>query len=294
MPRSKSSRRKKNGRGGKGAGRTGNLSDDSLLSYVTRIRVRGIPFYVDQATSGNGGITSAGSAASLTAATTAIIDPFMLGSRLYTLAADFQEYKIEEIRFRYIPFVSQSGVTNNPAGPVAGGTATVAERVFAWGFHTDPAITASSFLLAVEAGYKIIRTCQPASLFISNQHLKQWRFVSTTTTAASPPSSIDERMVAPLQMSILWSDTSTTATQRYGCIMYDAVVAFRTPIANAVPIGVPRPIRFGLDEEKKVSSAATDPLTRAEPSDARIKSQVPGKTASCVAETAAARGWFSG
>jgi len=158
-----------------------------------------------------------------------------MGARFYTVAAQFQEYLIESIRFKYCPANSSSGADETVAGATT--TPGYSLRTFAWGVITDPAVT-SSFLNGVEAGLKIARTTSPSTLYVNTPHLHKWRFTSTTTTGASPPSSIDYRMIAPLKLLFYFSDTSTTTTARYGFIQYDAVVAFRGPLNNVVPIGL--------------------------------------------------------
>jgi len=229
------------------------LSDNSCLTFVTRIRVRNVPFAIEQASSGNGGLTTMDSQVSLTANNRVPIDPFTIGGRAFLTASDFQMYKFEHLRFTYVPMVSRSGVTSNVAGPIAGSTATVAERLFSWGCGIDPAQTINSFLLMVSNGSKIVRTCDRAVLDFRGGDLNQWRWNSGTITSAST-TPIDQRMVAPLIMSVFFPDTSTTATQRYGLILCDAIIAFKGCAANVTPISLENPVT----EEKSLSSQISD------------------------------------
>jgi len=253
---------------GKRRGFSGSLSDNSLDKFVTTMRFRGIPFYVDQASSGTGGFTSANSGLTLTASNTVNIDPFNLGARISNVAADFQEYMIQKIRFKFCPANASSGADETVAGATT--TPGYSMRTFAWGVLTDPGL-GTSFLNGVEAGFKIGRTTSPSTIMVNTPHLHQWRFISTVAAGAAPPTTIDYRMVAPVKLGFYFSDTSTTTTARYGFIQYDAIVKFRAPANNAVPIGssiqksIPRHINtnpFAILDDMKDDDEKSVTLTR--------------------------------
>jgi hypothetical protein len=213
------------------------LSDNSINTHVSTLRFRSIPFYVDQASSGTGGLTTANSQASVTASNSVNLDPFTIGGRFYLTASDFLEYRIMKLRARYFPSVSDSGVVSDPDGPET--TETYAQRSFCWGIVEDPNATGLAFLTGVEAGLKLGRTNKPSTITMADRQLRTWRYNSTVSTYASPPSGIDFRLVSPGCLKFFFSSTSTTAAQRYGFIILDTVVQFRSPVANLVPVGRP-------------------------------------------------------
>jgi hypothetical protein len=240
---------KKSGNKNKNTRKGSSLSDKSLVNHVSVVRIRSIPFYVEQAASGTGGITTANSQVSLAGNTTVPLDPFAFGGRFYLMASDFQQYMITKIRFRYQPMVSGSGVVATVAGATT--TPSYAERGFAWGCLMDPAIGSLNFLTGIEAGLKVARTSAPSTLVYSGGTLRQWRYCSSTITLPST-TPIDLRLVSPLTLRLYFADTSTTAIQRYGFIMCDMVVAFRGCVANVVPIGIDRSLLKYQNHEEKI------------------------------------------
>jgi hypothetical protein len=244
------------GRGRRRGGISLSLSDNSINNQVSTLRFRSIPFYVDQASSGTGGLTTANSQASVTATNSVNLDPFTIGGRFYLTASDFLEYRILKMRIRYCPSTSSSGVVSDPDGPET--TETYAVRSFCWGIVEDPNATGLAFLTGVEAGLKLGRTSSPSSITMSDRQLRMWRYNSTVSTYASPPSGIDFRLVSPGCLKFFFSSTSTTASQRYGFILIDTVVQFRSPVANLVPVGRPVPLIREQREEVKSEEEKLD------------------------------------
>jgi len=224
-----------------------NLSTGFLLSSVCTIRCRGVPFTLVQASSGNGGISTASSGASLTAANSVPLDPFTLGGRAATLSADFMQYRILELKLSYQPYVSYSGMISTTIGATT--TPSSAERGFAWGVLDDPGISGTlGFNSLIEYGAQVNRTCQRATISLRGGTLSDWRFISTTT---SSPTAIDLRMVAPVKLWMAFVDTSSTSTSTYGAIIYDAIFQFRGPAQNLLPIGNPLPSISEKPESKQ-------------------------------------------
>lgn len=192
---------------------------------------REVPLRVSQASSGTGGLTSVTSNGSYSAANSVNIDPYNVGGRMAEVSAVFTKYRIKRLRIRYLPDTTMSGVTDLVAGP--SGSPNYVSRTFAWGFNRDPALSTLNYTQLIQMGGSVGNTAKPQTLtFVNND--PAWFFTSTT---ASSPTTIDLRLVAPLQLRFAYFNTSTTATASYGHLVFDMVVQFQGPIANSGPLG---------------------------------------------------------
>jgi hypothetical protein len=213
---------------------TGSSFDSSLLStYVTRFAFRGAPFYVTSAASGAGGLSTQNSLSSTTSVSRVSMDPFQFGGRFAQAAALFLEYRIMGLRFRYRPLTTVDGMLSTTGGSTA--SPNYAFRSFSWGVLDDPQLNPASYSGSLEVGGKVAQTSNPSVIKVAGGSLSRWRFTSTTT---STPSTIDLRMVSPIQLFFYFQDSSA-GIQTYGDIIYEAIVEFRG-ICNANPIGLTR------------------------------------------------------
>jgi hypothetical protein len=197
------------------------------------VPVRLWPFAVASTTSGNAGFVTANSTNISNFVNTINLDPFTLSGRLELFAALFLEYRFKFLKVRYIPSgESDSGVVENDGAATT--TPGYNSRAFCWGFVQDPAISTSGYGALVEFGGTINNVSRKSSLILRGGNINRWRYVSTTT---SSPSTIDLRMVAPVQLRWYFKNNSTAAAT-YGDIIVDCVVQFRSPSTNATPIGI--------------------------------------------------------
>jgi hypothetical protein len=266
MPRQRKPRK---GKRQAAAGQVPRNMSRTLQDFVTRVPFRNIPFYIEQASSGTGVLTSANSLGSFTASNTAPINPFNLGARVATLAADFVMYRFESIRIKYVPFVTESGVVSTPAPATT--NPSYAERAFAMGVVQDTPFVSLSFQSLVEFGADVFTTCRPATVCsLTAGPLTRWMFTSAT---ASSPSNVDLRWTAPLRLLGYFADTSTTSAARYGCLIVEGILQFRGPVNNVAPVGL-------STDEEKMTSVSVGPLTQTK--------TIPPATAN----SSPASGWF--
>ncbi len=224
---------KRQKRGGKrrlGGRRSGGLQAQNARTTETII---GIPFLIQQTTSGNGVFSSYETPLSLTANSSVVLDPFNLGGRLATVAELYNEYNVLGGYAEFMPHGSTSGVVGSG---VATGTTTptYAPRSFALGINADPAFTSTTFIGVLQAGGKDCNTTRRARIPFPAACCNKWRWVTTT---ASSPGSIDYRMTAFGVIMGRFFDNSTTTTLTYGSIVLRMRVAFRGPAQIAAQIG---------------------------------------------------------
>ncbi len=200
-------------------------------------RIRSVPFsvpsfYLEQASTGNGGFSTAGSAASITAQNGFAVDPFNLGGIVYQMAALYSRYRLKNCRITYIPFTTQSGVVSNVSGATA--SPNYGDRAFAVHYTEDPAFSSSNFISMLAAGGKVCNTSRRFTLGMSGNLASSWKYSSTTSAS---PTTIDLRDSSTGRVEIAFSDTSTTATARYGIFILSGVAEFEGLIDRAVVIG---------------------------------------------------------
>jgi len=214
-------------------GRRGRPWSGSIPDTVVTAPFSVPSFYLDQASTGNGGFTTAVSASSFTAANGLSLDPFSIGGNVYQMASLFSYYRIRRLRLTYIPFSSSSGVASIPSGVST--TPSYTDRAFAIQFTGDPAFTNSSFTSILASTGKAFNTSRRGVLDVRGPLLGGWKY---TTTTASTPLADDLRMACVGRLQIAFSDTSTTQTQRFGIFLLSGVADYRGILDRAVPIGV--------------------------------------------------------
>lgn len=224
--------KRKSKRRGKGRG--------NIQSAVVSVPFRQTAFTITQASSGNGCLSSNDWGVSLTSANTAEFDPYNCGARCKLIASQFAMYRLRKLQARYTPLVGSDGLVETVAGPTT--TPSYANRSFAFGAYSDPAVNVTSYASIVESGGVSKSVCRPFTFNI-RQFNRSWLFCSTTAAAAVPPTSIDFRLVAPVEFSAAFSSTSTTATATYGFITLEYLLDFKYPLNNATPIGSMPPAR---------------------------------------------------
>jgi len=247
-------RNNKNKKGGKFSSQSKKTTASSYVNQVTHQLFYEQPFVVTQASSGTGGISSSGggSGASITSVGYVAVDPFTIGGRFAFMAGMFAQYKINYIKFTFIPDSSASGYLEN----IAGGTTTpvMINRDFAWCLIKDSAdsatMTATQILIS---GGRYSSTTRRSSLTVRNL---PWLFTTTTSSYVLPPSGVDFRTVAPLALRFAYRQASTTGTQQYGDIMMEANVSFKGPLVYAATIGVSPSFLDG--EESKSDEQKSD------------------------------------
>jgi len=190
---------------------------------------------------------------SLSSAGAAILDPFGIGGRLYQMASLFLHWRVRRMRLRYIPVCTQSGVIENAAGTVAGGTAVVADRGFAWCVSNDPAFGTPSFANLVGFGGAVGNTSRGSVVVAPRDN--RWYFTSTTV---STPGAIDTRMATPYELYFQFDSTSSTANVQYGYIVIDATVEFRGPVFYSNPVGAPFASNLNVSPLRKGDSSLVD------------------------------------
>jgi len=218
-------------------------------SKVVGFTTREIPFRITQATSGTGGITSVTSSTSSSNVNSVAIDPYTIGGRTLVIAQLYTKYRIRRVVIRYIPDTSFSGVVESISGPTT--TPSYGSRVFAWGINRDPALSTLSYSQLVQMGGAVGNTNRSSRLvFINNDN--SWFFTSTT---AASPTTIDLRMVAPLQLRFAYGTASTTAIGSYGQLVFDIDIQCSGDIPPSAPLGLslspPELVRESKDTEEK-------------------------------------------
>jgi len=228
----------------------------NLSSRVSTFPIRANPFRITQASSGTGGLTTVESNASLTAANSVVLDPYTIGGRLSLMANLFTEYRFTKLKLTYVPDdTTASGVIETAGGPTT--TPSYANRSFAIGLATDPALSTLQFDSLVEMGGKISNTTRSVTLVAGGGALNRWRYTSTTAAYASA-TTIDFRMVAPLKLYFAYFIASTTATASYGNIVMDATVQFRGSVDNAGVLGATLKVSEPDEkDEEKIDLAAS-------------------------------------
>jgi len=221
-------------------------SSSTFCNNITSVNFRTPSFYLDQASSGTGGFTSAGSPTSITAQNGIIIDPFQIGGQIYRFAALFLKYRLRRLRVRYIPFSAVSGVQSIVAGSTT--APSYASRPFSLGFIYDPGFGASNYLGLVISGGQECQTSKSTFIDMSGPNLGKWRYTSNTTGTA-----IDYRQMAASELKVYFADTSTTTTQRFGVFFFEGSADFQYQTDYSVPIGATLSIKSTEpeSEEKK-------------------------------------------
>jgi hypothetical protein len=208
-------------------------------------------FYLEQATSGNGGFTTAVSAATLTAANSFPVDPYNVGGNIYNMASLYTHWRLRKCRITYVPFVSASGVIPNVSGATT--SPNYGDRAFSLAFIEDGSLTGSSFTSMLLSGGKVFNTSRKQSLSLTGGLASsQWYYSSTT---AGSPSAIDKRLACPGTLNMAFSDTSTTATLRYGVFIISGICDYQGLLDRTVPIGISL-----KDDEKQQQAQQQRPL----------------------------------
>jgi len=244
--------------GGKSSSRKQKTTATNYVNQVTHQLFYEQPFVVTQASSGTGGISSTGggSGASITSVGYVAVDPFTIGGRFAFMAGMFAQYKINYIKFTFIPDASATGYLEN----IAGGTTTpvMINRDFAWCLIKDSAdsatMTATQILIS---GGRYSSTTRRSTLSVRNL---PWMFTTTTSSYVLPPTGVDFRTVAPLALRFAYRQASTTGTQQYGDIMMEANVSFRGPLVYAATIGVSPSLPDGGKESKSDEQKSDSPV----------------------------------
>lgn len=229
------------------------------VNNIVSRRILSVPFsvpsfYLDQASSGNGGFSTAGSAASITAQNGFPVDPFNLGGIVYQMAALYSRYRLKNCRITYIPFTTQSGVISNVSGATA--SPNYGDRAFAVHYTEDPAFLSSNFISMIAAGGKVGNTSRRLTMGMSGNLASSWKYSSTTSAS---PTAIDLRDAATGRVEIAFSDTSTTATARYGIFVLSGVAEFEGLIDRAVTIGLSVDENKHKDEPELISEHVPQP-----------------------------------
>lgn len=172
-----------------------------------------------------------------------------MGTRIYELAGQFLQWRFRKLTLRYVPWTSASGVVSIPAGTSS--TPSYSSRPFCWGVVFDPAILTLNYMTLRAYGGRFGQSDKSSSLSFSGNVLSKWLYTSTTVSIATPPSTIDYRMTSPGTLRWYFGDSSTTNTQTHGVIQYDAVVEFRFPSYNALPIGVDLRRSESMEQDEK-------------------------------------------
>jgi hypothetical protein len=190
-------------------------------------------FYLTQASSGNGGFTTAVSGASLTASNGFPIDPFNIGGNVYQMAALYTFYRLRQMRITYVPFTAANGMVPTVTGSTA--SPTYAGRVFALHVVLDPSLTNTNFASILASSGAVRNTTRGFSYSVRGGLFSQWRYCSTT---GSSPSTIDMRQACPGKCEMAYSDTSTTGTQTYGLFMLSGTADYEGVLDRSIPVGL--------------------------------------------------------
>jgi len=226
-----------------------------MINKTTTVAFIECPYTITQGTSGTGGFTTLNGPSSLTASNTFEMTPFQLGTRMYEMAGQFLQWRIKKLNFTYTPWASASGVASVPGGTTS--TPNYSSRPFCWGFVMDPAILTLTYITLRGFGGRFGQTDRSSSLSLAGKAVGRWLYTSTTVAGGSA-TTLDFRSASPGQLRWYFGDTSTTNTQTHGVISMNAVVQFRWPSYNALPIGVPS--LPDEDEKKDTESPILVPL----------------------------------
>lgn len=209
--------------------RSKNFSNGAMQMSTFRTRITGVPFRITQTTSGTGGLTTAESSATLSAANSAPLDPFTIGGRLLALGSNFQQYRVVRGKLTFVPDGTSTGLIEIVSGPTA--APTYAARPFAIGIFKDPALSTLTYTNIIDGGGKWGSTSKGKQLTIGPS---PWLWTSTTTAS---PTSIDLRETAFGKLYFAYFNASTTASPSFGHLILQLDLEFKGVIFNAVPIG---------------------------------------------------------
>jgi len=223
-----------------------------LEEQVFRTRGRGVPWNIQQGTSGTGGLSSNQGLSSLSSAVTTKLNPFSVGGRLANFASIFDQYKVHSFKVSYVPMQSYSGQPDTPAGAV---TATgLVERTFCLAFYADPATGAPNYASGLDSGGSLFRTCERGSIGMNNLQAANWLYTSTTMVTGSATVT-DVRQTCFGMLSCNFTSTSSGVALGYGFLVADWDVSFRSPITLGAPIGtsisMPTYLPSKKDDEEK-------------------------------------------
>ncbi len=217
-------------------------------SSTFRMRGSGIPWNIQQTTSGTGGFSANESKGSASASNQVVLDPFQIGGRLYQFASLFDQYRLNSVRIRYEPFIGPTGSIQTPTG--AQNSGGLFERCCTMSYFADPNSAPSDFKGDIGAGGVMFRTCERKTLVEKSLQGSPWLYTSTT---GSSPTAIDLRQSSFGALSFHYSDTSSTNSVTYGCIVVHWDVTFRSPLPYSNPLG------FARVERPPISSQSTQP-----------------------------------
>lgn len=203
-------------------------------SYASSCRlVASTPsFFVGQASSGTGGITTDDSLVSMTGANVTDLTPFVIGGRVDGIAAYFQQYRVRRGAIRFHPWSTISGLTTTVTGSTT--TPSFSLRDFAVMVFKDPLTRSTNYTYQslLDSGGLAARTSQPFTLKLPKS---DWLW---TTLQNASPNIIDLRLVAFGCLQVAFRDTSTTASANYGNLTVDLDLDYRFPIKSTPPIGM--------------------------------------------------------
>lgn len=224
-------------------------------------------FYLAQASSGNGGFTTAVSGASLTANNGFSVDPFNIGGNVYQLASLYAMYRIRRLTLTYVPFDTASGVGSIVTGGAS--SPTYLNRAFAMHFVLDPAFTNSSYTSILASSGLPGNTTRRYVYNVRGGNLKMWRYTSTTSAS---PTGIDLRYSAVGRIEMAFQDTSTTATANYGMVMLSGIADYEGVIDRSVPIGL------SISQEERKSDQDSPILQVVEDETINVSQKPPSST----------------
>jgi hypothetical protein len=206
------------------------------------------PFFVAQGTSGTGCLTTDLSGVSMTTGITIYCDPKSMGGRFSNIAAYFQQYRVVNAQFQFLPFNSITGQQEIVSGPTS--TPSYAMRDVAWWFSKDPGLQMTSYAQIMDSGGKYFKTNGSSVLRIPNS-----RWLYTGASAASP-TIIDQRDSSFGILNAAFRSASTSATSTYGEIRFSGTILFRY---NNTGLAVPGFLSPLKDDDSKQQGL---PLTK--------------------------------
>lgn len=213
--------------------RAGNGFPRQLQMRSASVPIRGLPYQIFGSTGAptSGGLNSEESGATLSNATSVILDPFAIGGRFNVIAQNFLQYRIKKAVLRFRPENTASGVQPNTGSGLT--SPVYSNRVFVYGVSKDPDFVPNSFDNATDFGGHVTNVTRLSSVPVPPTG---WRYVDTPAS----PTAADVRQCGFGALFFWFNGPTTAATPIYGYIEFDGIVQFRgakdnTQVADPAP-----------------------------------------------------------